>query len=142
MNIEKRKSRDGKKIHYLIAWGRGTGQRVATGIFTFANPENLEQKRYNKEALILLEQKRAQMVLNQQSVGTGYIPAHKFKANFLDYMEDYIKTNARIGNRHLSCCFDHFKNFLGKPRLCLEWISFDCKKSWAYFLFKSRKLYL
>ena len=108
---------DEKREYYLIAWGRGSGQRIATGIFTFTNPENQEQKRYNREALILLEQKRAQMVLDQQSVGTGYIPAHKYKANFLDYMEEYVKANMRIGNRHLACCLTHFRRFLGKDKL-------------------------
>jgi hypothetical protein len=29
-------TRNGEKIQYTFEWGKGTGQRVASGIFTFA----------------------------------------------------------------------------------------------------------
>jgi hypothetical protein len=48
----------------------------------------------------------------QQSTGTGYIPSHKFKANFLDYYQDYVLKNKRPGNRHMEGSYRHLKTFL------------------------------
>lgn len=37
VQITSKKSRDGKKIWYYLEWGKGTGERKATGIFTYDN---------------------------------------------------------------------------------------------------------
>jgi len=35
MNIIKRNSKDNLKTFYTIEWGRGQGERIATGIYTY-----------------------------------------------------------------------------------------------------------
>ncbi|MEP6750304.1 MAG: hypothetical protein ABJB86_21375 [Bacteroidota bacterium] len=81
--ITQRKSSDGSKVWYQLEWGKGAGQRIASGIFTYAKPRNAIEKNHNKEALLMLETKKSRLILEKQSVSTGYIPAHKIKANFL-----------------------------------------------------------
>ncbi len=52
------------------------------------------------------------MILEKQSVASGYVPIHKIKSNFLDFYAEYVKSNARYGSRHLTCSLKHFKSFL------------------------------
>jgi hypothetical protein len=114
MQLIKKKNRDGSKIYYSFEFSRGAGGRFSTGIFTYTYPENLIQKNHNKEAIHILEIKKSELILEQQSAGTNFIPQHKFKANFLDYYIEYVKKNNRAGNRHLSGSLQHFRNFLKK----------------------------
>lgn len=117
MNICERLSSDGKKIYYSIEWGRKAGERVGTGLFTYSQPKGLAEKEHNKQAFMLLETKRSQLILEQQSIGTGFIPAHKYKSNFLDFYADYVKDNARPKNRHLRNSLDQFKAFMKSDRV-------------------------
>lgn len=112
MNFLKRPSKSGDKITFYYDYGRGPGQRPTTGIFIYTKPKNQIQKNHNKESLALLEVKKSQLTIEQQAIGSAYIPAHKFKANFLEYYEEYIKLNARKGNRHLQNGFTQFKAFI------------------------------
>ncbi|OMP77086.1 site-specific integrase [[Flexibacter] sp. ATCC 35208] len=112
MNIGEKLNKKGDKIYFFYDLGRGPGQRPSTGIFIYANPQNQIQKNFNKEALKILETKKSQLTIEQQAVGTPVIPAHKFKANFVEYFEDYIKLNKREGNRHLACCLTKFKAYI------------------------------
>ncbi|MEX6689256.1 site-specific integrase [Danxiaibacter flavus] len=107
-------SRDKSKIYYYLSWGRGAGQRKATGIFTFSKPKDQLQKNHNKEALAILEMKRSQMVLDRQSIASGYVPEYKLKSNFLDYYNEFVKANRRSTNRHLQNSMSAFKEFLGR----------------------------
>ena len=70
------------------------------------------QKNHNKEALAILESKKSQIILEGQSVNSGYIPQHKLKANFLDYYEEYVKANRSIINRHLKYSLEAFRKFI------------------------------
>jgi hypothetical protein len=101
INIIEKVSRDKEKVWYSLEWGRSAGQRRSTGIFTWVKPKNQVEKNHNKEALAILESKRSQLVLDQQSISSAYIPKHKIKSNFLDYYSEYIKLNRKAGNRHL-----------------------------------------
>lgn len=112
MNIGQKPNRNGTKIHFFYDLGRGKGQRPSTGVWIWANPKNQEQKNFNKEALRILEVKKSQATIEEQAIGTPVIPAHKFKGNFIEYYEEYIKLNARDGNRHLSCCLSRLKKFI------------------------------
>ena len=114
MNFLERPNAKGDKITFYYDFGRGKGQRPTTGIFIYAKPKDQIQKNHNKEALTLIEVKRSQAVIEKQSIGTAFIPGHKFKTNFLDYYEDYVKGNTRNGNRHLSGSLTKFKAFIGK----------------------------
>ncbi|MEV4883676.1 site-specific integrase [Chitinophaga ginsengisegetis] len=114
MNIGEKLDRKGDKIFYFYDLGRKPGQRPSTGIFTYAHPKTQEQKNFNKEALKILETKKAQRTIEQQSIGTPIIPAHKFKANFFEYYETYVEQHKRKGNRHLSNSLSQFKAFLNK----------------------------
>jgi integrase len=112
MNFIKRLTINKQRIFYYYDFGRGAGQRPSTGIFTYAKPKNAVEKNHNREALALLEVKKSQLILEKQSIGSGYIPSHRFKANFLDYYSDYVKQNRRRGNRHLQNSETHFRSFL------------------------------
>jgi integrase len=112
ITVTPRPTRNGRKVYYTLEWGKGPGERIATGIFTYSKPKDQLQKNYNKEALAIIETKKSQLTLERQSTGTGHIPTHKFKANFLDYYEEFVKNNKRHGNRHLQNSFQHFKDFI------------------------------
>jgi hypothetical protein len=59
MNILERKNPKGDKIMFYFDFGRGAGQRPSTGIFIYTKPKDQIQKNHNKEALALLEEKKA-----------------------------------------------------------------------------------
>jgi len=117
VRIAKSYSKDRSKVWYKIELGREVGQRIATGIFTYASPANQIQKDHNKQSLAILEMKKSQMILDSQSTATGYIPQHKYKTNFLDYYEEFVKLNRRYGNRHLECSLLILREFANKPVL-------------------------
>jgi|GEM_PF-4790668 len=102
---------------YYYEWGKGPGERKAAGIFTYTKPRDIIQKNHNKEALALLETKKSQMVIDAQSIGTPFVPAHRFKSNFLDYYSEFVDGNKRPGNRHLEGSLAQFKSFVKKPRI-------------------------
>lgn len=112
MNIIERLSRKGDKITFYYDYGRGRGQRPTTGIFIYSRPKNQAEKNHNKQAKDLLDVKKSQLIIEKQAVGTGFIPNHKFKANFLDYFQEYVDLNKRDGNRHLTNCLTQFKEFI------------------------------
>jgi len=114
MNIVERLSNDKSKIYYTIEWGRGPGERASTGIYTFVKPTNLVQKHHNKDSLLLLEKKKSELTLEKQAIGSGFVPSHKFKANFIDYYQEYVDNNKRKRKRHLETSLKHFKSFLKK----------------------------
>jgi integrase len=114
MNIIKRPNRKGDKIMFYYDFGRGAGQRPSAGVFIYSKPKDQIQKNHNKQAIALLETKKSQLIIEQQSIGSAFIPAHKFKANFLEYYEEYIKGNVRKGNRHLANSLKQFKLFIDR----------------------------
>jgi integrase len=135
MNFVKRSNRCGDKIYFHYDFGREKGQRPATGIFIYAKPKDQVQKNHNKEALKLLEIKKSQLLLEQQSAGSGFIPAHKIKANFIDYYKDYVDTNKRYGNRHLENSLMHFKKFLKREFIApIDITEQLCKRFRQYLL--------
>ena len=99
-------------MYYTLGWGKLAGQRYATGLFTFADPiTNLERK-HNKETILLLDIKKAQMLIDAFSVGLKRIPSHRYKHNFLDFYKEYVNNNKQYGNKHLECSYNQFKNFV------------------------------
>jgi integrase len=114
MNIIKRTNKKGDKITFYYDFGREPGQRPSTGVFIYTNPKNQVEKNHNKQATLILETKKSQLIIEQQAVGSAYIPAHKFKANFIEYFEEYVELNKRKGNRHLASSLKQFKLFVKK----------------------------
>jgi integrase len=114
MNFLQFPNRKGDKIYFHYDYGRGKGQRPSTGIFIYAKPKDQVQKNHNKEALKLLDVKKSEAIIEKQAIGSAFIPAHKFKANFLDYYQEFVDNNKREGNRHLSNSFTQFKLFIKK----------------------------
>jgi integrase len=112
--VTPRPTRNGQKIFYTFEWGKEVGQRQATGIFTYAKPKDQLQRNHNKEALAILETKKSELTLERQAIGSRHIPTHKFKTNFLEYYEEFVKNNRRAGNRHLEGSLVHFRAFLKK----------------------------
>lgn len=117
MNIGEKKNAKGDKIYYFYDLGRGRGQRPSTGIFIYTLPKTQEQKNHNRESLKILTVKKANAIIEKQSIGTEYIPDHKFKANFLDFYNEYVEKNKKANNRHLENSFRQFKLFMKKPLL-------------------------
>lgn len=75
------------------------------------------EKNHNKEALTILEMKKSQLILDRQAIGSGYIPVHRYKENFLDFFKEYVDNNVRKGKRHLQGSFNHFITFIKKKQL-------------------------
>jgi integrase len=117
IDITGKVARNGQKTWYTYSWGKGPGERKAAGIFTYTKPKGQVQKDHNYQALQLLETKKSQMVIDQQSIGTPYIPTHRFKNNFFDYYQEFVDQNKRDGNRHLQGSLKQFKRFIKKPRI-------------------------
>ena len=114
MNLLKKKSKNGDKIWFHYDLGRAPGQRPSTGVFIYTKPSNATEKQHNKEARVLLDVKKSQLTIEQQAIGSSFIPNHKFRTNFLDYFAEYVRQNRRSGNRHVEGSLRHFKIFLGK----------------------------
>ncbi len=76
INITKRTSKDKQKVYYTFEWGRSGGQRMSTGVFTYLKPKDQIQKNHNKEALLILEFKRSQMVRSSRFVHR-YLQRHQ-----------------------------------------------------------------
>ena len=134
MNILKRPNKNGDKIIFYYDFGRGPGQRPSTGIFIYKKPKDQIQKNHNKEALALLETKKSQMIIEQQAIGSAFMPKHKFKANFLEYYQEYVRHNKRKGNRHLQNSYTHFKAFINKDFISSTDISENFCKRFRQFL--------
>jgi integrase len=137
MNILGFANRKGDKTYFYYDLGRGKGQRPATGIFIYRHPKDQIQKNHNKEALKLLEVKKSQATIEQQAIGSAFIPVHKFKANFLEYYEEYVKLNTRKGNRHLVNSLAQFKLFIKKDFISpIEITENFCKRFRQFLLDK------
>lgn len=136
MNFIEILNRKGNKIYYYYdLGGRGKGQRPATGIFTYKDPKNQIEKNHNKEALAILETKKSQFIIESQAIGSPYIPQHKFKKNFLDYYEEYVRLNKKVGNRHIENSFTQFKKFIKKDFIApIEITENLCKRFRQYLL--------
>lgn len=135
MNILKSLNKKGDKYFFYYDYGRGPGQRPSTGIFIYARPKSQVEKNHNKEALALLETKKSQRIIEQQSIGSVFIPAHKFKANFLEYYQEYVTNHKSEDNRHLPCSFTKFKLFINKEFISPTEITEDlCKRFRKYLL--------
>lgn len=117
MKYYKKKSKHGDKILFYYDYGRGPGQRPSTGIFTYTNPKTPEEKNHNKESVKILAVKQSNAILDQQAIGTQYIPNHKFASNFFDFYAEFVKNNKRKGNRHLENSYVQFTEFIGAPAL-------------------------
>lgn len=117
MNFLKIPNKKGDKFIFYHDFGRGKGQRPSTGIFIYARPKNQTEKNHNKEALTILEMKKSQLILDRQAIGSGYIPVHRYKENFLDFFKEYVDNNVRKGKRHLQGSFNHFITFIKKKQL-------------------------
>ncbi|KAA2242862.1 site-specific integrase [Chitinophaga agrisoli] len=135
ITISSKTSRDKAKVWYYLEWGKGAGQRKASGIYTWAKPKDSTQKQFNKDALAILETKRSQMTLDLQAIASGHVPAHKLKSNFFDYFQAFVSANERPGNRSLSCCLEAFKKFHGKAHISAGEITENlCERFRSYLL--------
>lgn len=69
--------------------------RVSTPqqVFSYIRGQKDQTQKNHKQALALLEVKKSRIIIEQQSIGTAYIPPHKFKDSFLDYYEEYVDTH-------------------------------------------------
>ena len=71
MNILKRENRTGDKIIFHYDFGRGAGQRPSTRIFIYKKPKDQIQRNHSKEALVLLETKKSQVIIEQQVIDSA-----------------------------------------------------------------------
>lgn len=135
MNFGERLNRKGTKKYFYYDLGRVKGKRPSTGIFIYTNPKTQVERDHNKEAKMLLEVKKSQVIIEMQAIGTPFIPQHKFKENFLDFFDEYVKNHKKDDNRHLPCCFTKFKKFIKKDFISPLEITEDfCKLFRQYLL--------
>ena len=135
MNFIQIPNRKRDKIFYYYNLGRKKGQRPATGIFIFTNPKSQVEKDHNKEVKKILDVKKSQAIIEMQAIGTPFIPRHKFKENFLDFFDDYVRKHKKNDNRHLPCCFTKFREFIKKDFIPPSEITEDfCKLFRQYLL--------
>lgn len=123
-----------KTFYYYDLGGRAGGNRISTGIFIYNSPKDNLQRNHNTEAVKLLAVKKSEAILDQQSIGTPFIPKHKFKENFLDFYKDYVKKHRSTDNRHLPCSLVKFKEFIGKDYISPTEITEDFCKQFRKFL--------
>jgi integrase len=114
MNIGKKRNKKGDKYHFFYDLGRGKGGRQSLNLFIYTKPRDQLQRTHNKETLKIIETKKGQAIIEQQSIGTPFIPSHKFKENFLEYYDEYVTKYSRKGNRHLKNSLTQFKEFIKK----------------------------
>lgn len=112
MKIGKRLNGKGDKYLYYYDLGRGPGQRPSAGLFTYVRPKNDMQRQHNVDTKNIVAVKEGQAIIEQQAIGTDYIPQHRFKANFLEFYEEYVEKNKIHGNRHLHNSLVQFKKFI------------------------------
>src|SRR5450755_80055 len=137
ITIFNRVSQNKKLYYYSFEWGKGKGERIATGIFTYKRPANDIQRHHNNEALAILEAKRAQLILKQQATNSGYFLQHKLKSNFFEYYETFVKSNRKYGNRHLENSLKAFKILVGKESISAQAITEKiCRKFQDFLLEK------
>lgn len=137
MNILRVPNKKGDKIIFYYDFGRGKGQRPSTGIYIYSRPKTQSEKNHNKEALALIELKKSQLTIESQAIGSGFIPKHKFRDNFIDYFADYVNMNKRGGNRHLENSLTQFKIFVDKDFISPVDITPNfCKRFRQYLLDK------
>lgn len=134
MNFLKIPNKKGDKIIFYHDLGRGKGQRYSTGIFLYKHPKNQIEKNHNKEALALIEVKKSNLIIERQAIGSGLIPKHKFKENFMDYFEEYVKLNKRNGNRHLQNSLNQFRSFIENDFISPMDITYNFCKRFRQFL--------
>lgn len=135
MNILERPNKKGDKITFYYDFGRGPGQRPSTGVFIYTKPKNQIERTHNKEALSLLETKKSQLIIEQQAIGSVFIPTHRFKANFLEYYAEYVENHKSTDNRHLPCSLTKFKLFVKRDFISPTEITEDfCKRFRKYLL--------
>lgn len=129
-----RLSQDQQRIFYSLGWGKGAGQRMATGIFTYAIPLNAAQRKFNKKAFELLESRRLE-ILNDLFANKSSLPSpKKYEHNFLTYYSNYVRRNKVAGNRHLECCFSQFQKFIGVKYISPTDITNELSFSFRRFL--------
>lgn len=118
----------------MIWGGKKVNDLLPAFLFTSVQKTKCK-KNHNVEALKLLEIKKGQAIIEQQAIGTPYIPQHKFKANFLDFYEEYVKNHKSEDNRHLPCSLAKFKKFIGRDFIAPKEITEDfCKRFRKYLL--------
>jgi integrase/recombinase XerD len=135
MTISTKTSADKSRTYYYIEFGKAAGQRTATGIYTINNPKTQQERSFNKEQLAIINTKRMELELEINSTGSGYIPSHKFKHNFLDFYSEYVHANKKYANRHLENSLAAFKTFLGRDRIGPSDITHNlCERFRSYLL--------
>jgi hypothetical protein len=88
-----------------------------------------------RQALLLLDVKKSQITIEQQAIGSPFVPQHRFKDNFFDYYQEFVENNKREGNRHLEASLSKFRAFVKKPRIIpMEITENLCTRFRAYLL--------
>ena len=76
------------------------------------------------------------MILDKQSVATGYVPSHKIKSNFFDFYWEFVRKNSRHGSRHLISSYNHFKKFVNSDFISSSDITESLCEAFRAFLLK------
>ncbi len=107
-------NRDNSKEYWYFEYGRKSGERIASNLFTYISPASREQRKHNKEISGLLNTELASKILDLAAGRSPFLINARRQTNFLKYFEDWVKTHSPKGNRHAMGCIRVFKEFINK----------------------------
>jgi hypothetical protein len=59
VTVSTKLSRNKEKVYHYLEWGRGKGERMTSGIWTWAKPKTRLEKSFNEDQLQILEHKES-----------------------------------------------------------------------------------
>lgn len=105
-------SRKGHIEYWYFEYGRGPGERIHSGEFTYVNPQTIAEKKFNKERLGVLN---LELTRRQVELINGFGPRFRqqqLQKNFMRFFRSWMEENKREGNRHVQGCFNKFAEFI------------------------------
>jgi integrase/recombinase XerD len=112
VTVSTKPSRNGQKIYHYLEWGRGKGERVTSGIWTYAKPKTRLEKSFNEDQLQILEHKKAQLTVDMNGNLVGFVNPEKLEKNFFDFYDAFVEKNKRKKKRHLENSGQQLKKFV------------------------------
>ena len=112
VNLVSKFSRDNERKWWYFEYGRGAGQRIAAGVFTYVKPKSVLEKNHNKSILGKLETEKAARILDLSNGIAPHLANNKLHKNLLDFYEEWVNENKLTNSRHVEGSLRVFKDFL------------------------------
>ncbi|MFD0764462.1 site-specific integrase [Mucilaginibacter lutimaris] len=96
-------------------------------IFVYDKPENNIERRHNSETMELVENLRANRLLDIQNRKYGFISNRDRSASFIDYFKEFINTKTRSDCDNNAMAFRYFVAFAGHDLIFNDLEEFLCE---------------